>query len=272
MKTTVVTKEYQELHQTIQHLQREWKRQLNPEAVQPNLDKTALQSGIPVAALTHFQIDTTQYIKWVNELAEILSTKNQSLTGKELSLKNLMNEETAQSWMEAAIASNHLYFIEFGEKNHLDEWFSPFIAEMAVRPYLQLLAEKVKNKIDSFVPGAGCPVCGEPVRLAQLEEDGKKVAHCPRCLFYWHLNRLTCSHCGNENHESTRFLTIEEDPASQIQVCEECHGYTKLIDTRQYLEKSEASLLDLTTIHLDFVAQENGYLAAVEKRDLNKTC
>jgi hypothetical protein len=31
----------------------------------------------------------------------------------------------------------------------------------------------------------------------------------------------------------------------------------------------EATMLDLTTLHLDFIAQENGYLAAVERKDLN---
>lgn len=43
-----------------------------------------------------------------------------------------------------------------------------------------------------------------------------------------------------------------------------------MIDTRQYLAKPEAAMLDLTTLHLDFIAQENGYLATVEKKDLNK--
>jgi FdhE protein len=195
MKTNVVSKEYQDLHQTIHDLQKEWKKTLNPDA--------------------------------------------------------------------------DMYFTEFARKNGIDECLPQFVAEMAARPYLHVLAEKVHNQIDSWKPGAGCPVCGEPVRLAQLEGEGKKAVHCPRRLHHWHVNRLTCSHCGNDHHETIRFLTIEEDPSSKIQVCEECHGYTKLIDTRQYLVQPEAGMLDLTTIHLDFVAQEHGYLAAVEAKASN---
>jgi FdhE protein len=270
MKTTVVSKEYRALHQSIQDLQKEWKKELNPEAVQPKLDKAALQAGIPVVSLTSFQFDFPLYIKWVKELAKFLYPNSQSSSSSEQIVNSIMNEETAKSWIEAAISCNHIYFHEFAEKNQIDEWFPPFVAEMAVRPYLQVLAEKVQSQVDDWLPGSGCPVCGEPVRLSQLEGEGKKVVHCPRCLFHWNVNRLTCCHCGNKNHETIRFLTIEEDPASQIQVCEECHGYTKMIDTRQYLAKPESYMLDLTTLHLDFIAQENGYLAAVEKKDLNK--
>jgi FdhE protein len=66
-----------------------------------------------------------------------------------------------------------------------------------------------------------------------------------------------------------KFLTIEGDAVSQIQVCEDCKGYIKIIDTRQYIEKPSAALLDLNSIHLDYVAQDNGYRAAGEEKEIN---
>nr|WP_308128767.1 formate dehydrogenase accessory protein FdhE [Bacillus sp. sid0103] len=123
--------------------------------------------------------------------------------------------------------------------------------------------------VSKIYPGAGCPACGEPVRLATLEEDGKKVIHCTRCLAQWNAKRLECAHCGNDDHKTILFLTIDGDAVSQIQVCEVCHGYIKIMDTRQYIEKPSAALLDVHSIHLDYVAQDNGYLAAAEKNDLH---
>jgi hypothetical protein len=81
------------------------------------------------------------------------------------------------------------------------------------------------------------------------------------------LSRFGLTESGSiyEDHTKLKFLTIEGDAISQIQVCEECNGYIKLIDTRQYIEKPSASLLDLNTIHLDFVAQEHGYSAVGTK-------
>ncbi|WP_180247464.1 hypothetical protein [Bacillus sp. AFS031507] len=44
------------------------------------------------------------------------------------------------------------------------------------------------------------------------------------------------------------YLFSEGDAVSQIQVCEECNGYIKIIDIRQYIEKPSAALLDLHSI------------------------
>jgi FdhE protein len=43
----------------------------------------------------------------------------------------------------------------------------------------------------------------------------------------------------------------------------------KVIDTRQYITKPSAAQIDLDTIHLDFVAQQNGYRAVGEKKITN---
>lgn len=82
--------------------------------------------------------------------------------------------------------------------------------------------------------------------------------------------RLECSHCGNEDHQTTYFLEIEGDVTSKIQVCEHCKGYIKIVDTRQYITKPSIASLDLNSIHLDMVAQENGYFSSgVKKKETN---
>ncbi len=266
MKTSVVSKDYLKLQQNINSLQEKWKTSLKPEVIHAKIDQEALNTGVPVLTFSSFQFDIELFLKWINELSVLLSKNNEILADKLVRLKEIMNEETALKWLEEALSLNDIYFADFANEHQLDEWIPQFFAETALRPYLQLLSETVQSQIDRAVPGAGCPVCGEPVRLAQLEGEGKKVLHCPRCLAHWHSNRLTCSHCGNENHETIKFITIEEDPSSQIQVCEECLGYTKIVDTRQYLEKPSAAMLDLKTIHLDFIAQENSFQAVGQKK------
>lgn len=269
MKTSVVTKEYQQFHKEIIQMQENWKEQLPIDGFQISGDPKTIQSGIPVIAFTSFSFEFPLFLQWLDELTTVLVKNNEALSGKLGAIKSIMSEEMARTWINEAIAFNELYFRKFAEENQLDEWIPQFLAETLVRPYLQRVAEMAQDQINDAATSGGCPVCGEPVRLAQIEDEGKKVVHCPRCLAHWQEKRLTCSHCGNENHETLQLLTIEEDPASQIQVCEECHGYTKVIDTRQYLSKPSAAQLDLTTIHLDFIAQENGYQAVGEKKQTN---
>jgi FdhE protein len=269
MIKSVVSKEYQDLQKEIVLLQDKWKQQINPATIKTDLDKAALKEGVPAIALTSINFEISLFQQCVKEINTILINYNPELEIKLAGIIGLLTEETALRWIEEASSFNHLYFIDFAEENGLEEWIPHFLAETALRPYLQKVAEIFQPEITRAIPGAGCPVCGEPVRLATIEEDGKKMIHCPRCLVHWNAKRLECSHCGNEDHKTIKFLTIEGDAVSQIQVCEECHGYIKIIDIRQYIEKPSAALLDLNSIHLDYVAQDNGYDAVGEKKDLN---
>ncbi|WP_160724480.1 formate dehydrogenase accessory protein FdhE [Bacillus sp. USDA818B3_A] len=269
MIKSVVSKEYQELQREIAELQEKWMLQLDPERIRLNHEKSAMEAGVPIAALTAIDFEILLFLQWVDEVIDLLIKNNPPLKPKLSEIGSLLNKETAILWMEEAFAFNQLYFIAFAEEHGLEEWIPQFLAETALRPYLRQIAEKVQPEIHRAVPGAGCPVCGEPARLAAVEEDGKKMIHCPRCLVHWSARRLECSHCGNEDHQTIYFLEIEGDVTSKIQVCEECNGYIKIIDIRQYITKPQVTLLDLNSIHLDMVAQEHGYTCGGNKNETN---
>jgi FdhE protein len=269
MIKSVVSKDYQNLQKEIFKLQEQWKEALSPETIVPNIDKAALVSGVPAAALTTIHFDISLFLQWIDEINTLLIKVLPELTAKLDGVTQLLDEKTAIRWIDEAFTFNSDYFTGFAKEHRLEEWIPQFYAETALRPYLQLTAEKVQHEINHAAHGAGCPVCGEPARLAVLEDEGRKMMQCPRCLAHWHARRLECVHCGNEDHKTIKFITVEGDAASQIQVCDDCSGYIKVIDTRQYLKKPKASMLDLNTIHLDFVAQENGYQAVGEKKLMN---
>lgn len=261
MKKSVVSKEYEELQKEIVNLQEQWKQGIDPEAITPNLEKAALAAGVPAAALTSIHFDISLFLQWIEEVNSLLITINPELELKLSRVSKLLVEETAIRWIDEAFSFNSVYFADFAAENGLEEWIPQFLAETALRPYLQLTAEKVQHEIQHAVHGAGCPVCGEPARLAVLENEGKKVMQCPRCLANWQSKRIECAHCGNQDHATLQQISVEGDAASIIQVCEKCKGYIKIVDTRQYLKKPSAAMLDLKTIHLDFVAQDHGYQA-----------
>jgi FdhE protein len=259
MKSSVVSKEYMKFQQAIIELQEQWKASLHSNRIQPTIDKTAAASGVPFAAQTVFTLDFPLLQTWVEELANLLADHKPELENQVSKVILNLDEYSANRWMEEAFMMNHVYFQHFAQEQGLEPWLPPFIAETLFRPYLQTLASKTESQISQAVPGCGCPVCGEPVRLGQLEGKGQKVLHCPRCYASWLDKKLSCSHCGNEDNQTISYLTIEGNPTEQIHVCEECKGYTKMIDTRQFIEKPSPQLLDLRTIHLDYIAQENGY-------------
>jgi FdhE protein len=220
-----------------------------------------MSAGVPAAALTSINFEISLFLQWIEEINTLLIKMNPELETKLSGIRELVNEETAIRWIDEAFSFNRVYFARFAEENGLEEWIPQFLAETALRPYLQLTAEKIQHEISHAVPGAGCPVCGEPARLAVLRDEGQKVMTCPRCLANWQAKRIECAHCGNDDHNTIQFITVEGDATSQIQVCEKCTGYIKVIDTRQYLSIPSSAMLDLNTIHLDFVAQEQRYQA-----------
>lgn len=269
MKTSVVSKEYVTLQKEIIKLQEQWKNEINSDSVQPNFDQAAVETGVPIAAYAKITFDIALFLKWIDELKAVLVNSNPNLTDQFAILAEVLDEKSAERWLEEAFMMNHLYFQEFAAQHRVDGWLPPFLAETLLRPYLQKVAEKVQPKLNATekpaVPGCGCPVCGEPVRLGQIEGKGQKVLHCPRCLAYWLDKKISCTHCGNTEHETIQFLTIEGDSSSQIHVCNKCKGYTKVIDTRQHISKPSTPLLDLNTIHLDYIAQEQGYSVTAER-------
>jgi len=54
-------------------------------------------------------------------------------------------------------------------------------------------------------------------------------------------------------------IKVEGDESAEIHACHTCKGYTKVIDGRKMFKKESPTLLDVKSIHLDYIAQEKGF-------------
>ncbi|HAQ06684.1 MAG TPA: hypothetical protein DCR24_03830, partial [Bacillus bacterium] len=147
MKKSVVSKEYQSLQKDIIKLQEQWKQGLNPESVQPKLDKAAMEAGVPVTALAAIDFDISLFLQWIEEIGELLSKYQPELEKSMETLIGLLDEETARRWIDESFALNYIYFAGFAEEHGIDGWLPQFLAETVLRPYLQLTAEKVQGEV-----------------------------------------------------------------------------------------------------------------------------
>jgi FdhE protein len=62
------------------------------------------------------------------------------------------------------------------------------------------------------------------------------------------------------------YLMVEGNPTEPIHVCEARKGYTKMMDTREYSISLHNKLIDVKTLYLKYIAQENGYQVIGEKK------
>lgn len=261
MEQSYVSDGYIELQKTIIDLEDKWFEEINEKSINQNINSDIRNKEIPVIIQIdmNMHVNVVKYKSWVKELANFLAQRDLKLKEDTNKLKENFNVEIANKWVIEAIACNDVYFTNYAKENNIATWVPQFIAEHAIRPYLKLVAEKYNDNFTNNEVKGLCPNCGEPIRLAQLEGEGQKIIHCPRCNAHWQEKRLKCSHCGNENHETLKFLSVENKITEQIYACNECKGYIKVIDTRELINKEKPAILDLKTIHLDYIAQQNGY-------------
>ena len=136
-----------------------------------------------------------------------------------------------------------------------------FWARGCLRPQLEWSAERLlqAHPAPASWSQGYCPVCGSLPGFLHLEGQGERRAHCSWCGTVWGLYRLQCPRCDNRAHESLGYLYVEQEPHYRVQYCRLCKNYFKLIDLRERLDPVCFPLEEWTTIHLDLLAQKEGW-------------
>jgi FdhE protein len=106
-----------------------------------------------------------------------------------------------------------------------------------------------------------CPICGGAPSMGELAGDeGEKRLHCSICASDWGVTRLKCSYCGNEETDSLEYFTAEGEAGYRVDICRKCSGYLKVVDSRELGEGLPMDVEDLNTLHLDLMAQKEGFV------------
>lgn len=147
------------------------------------------------------------------------------------------------------------------ENNDLNEgviWFLGWTAiAYALQPNLPQLIEWEEEQAWNK---EYCPTCGALPSMAQLKRSTKgRKRHlvCGCCKTEWVYKRMGCPYCKNEDPEKLRIMEIDEEDDVRVDVCNSCNGYIKVYTNKG---EEEAALLDWTTLHLDILLKERGYL------------
>lgn len=147
----------------------------------------------------------------------------------------------------------------FCEKKELNASTLRYIVWLAVSNVMQSIEDERKEwQKDLAWERNYCPVCGSLPVLAQLKKKNQgRERHlvCSHCHETWHYKRIGCIYCDNDDLNKLRLLETAAEPEMRIDVCKECHSYSKT-----YLNegKEPVYLNDWATVHLDMLAEEKG--------------
>jgi len=130
-----------------------------------------------------------------------------------------------------------------------------------IRPALERVAARYGDAVRKAEWEEGyCPICGRDPKIGEIrDEDGSRYLFCNQCGFEWNYLRIKCPFCGNEEQQSLAYFTIEGDERYRVDVCNECKRYIKIVDFREAKQKADLDVEDIATIHLDMLANEEGY-------------
>jgi formate dehydrogenase accessory protein FdhE len=145
----------------------------------------------------------------------------------------------------------------------LDPGLLMTLLQNAIKPALRAWRRRLSPLAKSVWWDKGiCFVCGAPATLAELQgNDQAKHLRCGACGADWQVRRMQCAQCGNEDHKTQHYLYAEgQRDTMRVEVCDACKGYIKVIASFSPLPTELIPIEDLATIHLDVLAQKQGYV------------
>jgi FdhE protein len=235
------------------------KREIFP--VEGKLIAAKLAGGLPLVDFSSVTCDLTEPKEYFMALLDIAEKRSPGETG-----------EMARRIRENEISFNDLIYESFNplpleeeteaEKEEEDSFdLIELFIEESLRPALEKVVGLYGDVVRKAEWSEGyCPICGREPKIGEIRDDeGTRYLFCNQCGFEWSFRRIKCPFCGNEEQQTLAYFTIEEDDRYRVDVCNECKRYIKILDFRDTKEKADMDVEDIATLHLDMLANDEGY-------------
>jgi FdhE protein len=226
--------------------------------IDEELIKKKIAGGLPLIDFSAGMFDLTEPKQYFISLLEIAEKRAPGET-KEIVQKIQDGSFNFEKLICDSFSSLHDDFPDEIDEDVID--LVDLFLEESLRPAL----EKVVEKYGIIVAEIGwtegyCPICGKEPKIGEIrEEEGRRFLFCTQCGFEWRFRRIKCPFCGNEEQQTLAYFTIEGEEKYRVDVCNECKRYIKIVDFRESEEEANLDVEDIATLHLDMLANEEGY-------------
>ena len=251
---------YKDLMSFLKEIEPEFKYEVKNDAIH----EIKVREGFPLFSREDLPLDLMAAASLFPLLLEHLSSKKRK--DKEALEKVLKKIRSNSQWVDNAIISflsrDESAILTMAEEMNLEPMVLKFLTHMALKPSLNILKESVTEIITRNGWDYGyCPLCGSSPDIAYLDNNGKRYLHCELCCYEWNYPRLKCPFCENNNPKELGYFVSEEEDGFRIDFCKKCNSYIKTADMRVIESPGSLELENLTTLHLDMLAHEQGFKA-----------
>jgi len=229
--------------------------------VNKKLVRSRWEKGLPLLGKEGFAIDLEAAQRLFYALSAICQGATPKM-GAEIPRIKKAAEQKALALRDLLSRHYDIGFLkEASEHCGVDQGILSFLIRASVRPCLENQMEQLRGLVDleAWLQGE-CPLCGSLPQMAQLrDEGGKRYLQCSLCGCQWRWERIACPYCSNKAFDLLHYLCSEEEEAYRVDLCDQCKGYIKTVDSRKLDYEPLLDLEDIVTIHLDILALEKGY-------------
>jgi FdhE protein len=166
----------------------------------------------------------------------------------------------------AAVRQDRVGLAAAAAQQGLDAGALASVIHLATLPLLRTCGRLLQDQIPRHWPRGYCPVCAAwPILAERRGLDRSRRLRCGRCAGEWEVEWLTCTYCGERNHQQLGSLVPEDgDEVLKLETCASCQGYLKSVATLQAIPAFDLLLQDVETVEFDLVALERGYFRPEE--------
>ena len=225
--------------------------------------KLKVEEGFPLVDSGTFSVDEESSERLFRRLCQLSKEENPVLASAGKALLEAMDSGALEAAeLRRAVLENRTETMEkCAEDLEISFPVVQTLTKLSIQPSLLVTVASLAkaNDLDGWRHGY-CPLCGGlPAIAALIGEEGKRVGLCSFCGHLWNLFRLSCPFCGTDKQENLRYFFAEGDNLYRVQVCEQCKGYLKVLDTRKGGDPKALAVDDVVTAHLDLLAEKEGY-------------
>jgi FdhE protein len=241
--------------------------QVDPLQIPDDVLAVKAQEKFPLIEIKQFVIDEVESTHLFFTIAKLAEEANAKLASSAtLLLKAVNTNLKPASLFNAFLNGNEALFENISQELEIEKQVLGFITYNSLKPCLSMGAVQLSAYLSKDQPWLKgyCPICGSAPILSILEGEGARSLICSFCWHAWSVKRVYCPFCDNSDNNDLHYLFSEEEKELRVDLCDKCNKYLKTLDTRRADRLIYPPLEQISTLHLDIKAREEGFEPGVK--------
>lgn len=239
---------------------------IEPLKIQADVRAVKMREKFPLIEIKDFTYDKIESANLFLTIGKLAAEANPRFAASAAALLSAVDTGlNPDKLFSALLSGNEALFENISAELEIEKQILGFITYSSLNPSLCACSTQLAtylNQDDPWLKG-DCPICGSAPILSILSGEGARSLICSFCWHQWSVKRVTCPFCNNSDSKDLHYLFSEEKKDLRVDLCDKCHKYIKTIDTRQADRLIYPPLEQVSTLHLDIKAREEGFEAGV---------